>query len=313
MNKLYLYFGLPGSGKTTHYTQKLSRNVNVDVYINADVIAEKYLDYDINDPGKTIKRAIKTAEEYLNAAIAEKTKNIVFDGGGINKNYTNRIISKALEANYQVEMIFIDTPLHECLRRNSLRDRKVPNNFIAEKEIKKLGTWWNYQEVYRGKIKFTKVNFFTKTHMFFDMDGVLAAQINLPRDEKGDIDFTNANYFEHLPPVIQVVNHVKRYFGSFYEIYILSAAPNSIAAKEKMRWLQRVLPDLKKENVFFVNSGQYKAEMFHNLVTYLKLKKEDMCLIEDTMSIINEVRHKYHMDAIHVSEFLTYNPFNYGE
>ena len=45
--------------------------------------------------------------------------------------------------------------------------------------------------------------------------------------------------------------------------------------------------------------------MFRDLSKYLKLKPETMCLVDDTMSIVQDVRTKYNMDSIHISHFLT--------
>ena len=147
------------------------------------------------------------------------------------------------------------------------------------------------------------VNYYTNKHIFFDMDGVLAAQLSLPR-VNGQVDFVNSRYYIYLPPVTEVIKKAKALQERGHEIYILSASPTSISTKEKEGWLNEHLPFMKKENIYFVNSGQYKAEMYRDLSVRLKLDLKDMCLIEDTHKIIYEVQ-ELPSNAMHVSHFLT--------
>ena len=301
-NKLILMFGLPCSGKTEWYN-KNKENFGEHTYINADKLKENYPDYDESVIGMYNEESIAEAKRLVYELIHFEISCIVMDAGGINKHYTESIINEAF-VNYDIKMYFIDTPVEICIARNKERLRKVPESLIYGKEIKKLGCWFYYQTL---GIECIRVPYFTREHLFFDMDGVLAPQLYLPRTN-GEIDFVNSNYFENLP-VLEYTSYKIHDLIFFHEldiskIYILSATPNSIVAEEKKLWLEKHYGFIPKENIFFVNQGMYKAEMFRDLAKYLKLKPETMCLVDDTMSIVEDVRVKYKMDSIHISHFL---------
>ena len=302
-NKLILMFGLPCSGKTEWYS-KNKENFGEHTYINADDIKKTLPGYEESVIGMYNSEAIDIAETKVYDSLNKSIKCVVMDAGGINKNYTKDIIVRAKYYNYDIEMYFIDTPVEICIARNKERLRKVPESLIYGKEIKKLGCWFYYQTL---GIECIRVPYFTREYLFFDMDGVLAPQLYLPRTN-GEIDFVNSNYFENLP-VLECTSHkihdlIFNYEFDISKIYILSATPNNIVAEEKKLWLEKHYGFIPKENIFFVNQGMYKAEMFRDLAKYLKLKPETMCLVDDTMSIVEDVRTKYKMDSIHISHFL---------
>lgn len=306
-------FGLPCSGKSTWYEENKHRfrskenDSNFAIsdynYISADEIKKEFPDYNEESISMYSNEAIAMAEQRVQIAV-DTGMNFVMDAGAINNSYTSRILAYAKKQGYKTIMYHIDTPYHVCVERNEKRARKVPRELIAAKAFKKDYHWAKYERSKLVDETYT-IPYYTCKHMFFDMDGVLAAQSNLPTVD-GKIDFVNSNYFRYLPVVDQVRNIVK-FLNNLEdrEIYILSAAPTSISMQEKLDWLEDYFPFIKKENIFFVNAGQYKAEMFHDLSTRLKLDKKDMCLVEDTHHIIKTVRREYLMHSIHVSELLS--------
>lgn len=306
MKKAIFLFGLPCSGKSTYYKEHIEEQI-LHHYINADEIKKEFADYDETVEGMYSSEAIGLAEERVKEAF-KSGQNVVMDAGGINNSYTLRILQAAKDAGYETHMIHIDTPYDVCIARNKVRARKVPVDVITAKEYKRSFHWAKYQK--SNLVDTTEViPYFTEQHVFFDMDGVLAAQSSLPIVD-GKIDFVNSNYFRHLPVVPQVAQILRGLQANGREIYILSAAPTSISAREKFSWLRENFPEIKESNIFFVNSGRYKAEMFNDLATRLKLDSKDMVLVEDTHEIIKAARREYKMHAIHVSELLTkyHNP-----
>lgn len=292
-------FGLPCSGKSTWYQQQVW---SVHKYINADDIKFEFDDYKEETDSMYAEEAIQMAKDRALAAF-NRGDDVVFDAGAINGKYTNRLLKYAKERGYETHMFFIDTPYEICLERNKSRKRKVPEQLILDKEIKKMSIWNGY--VNSGLVDYyTTIPYYTETNLFFDMDGVLAVQSDLPV-VNGKIDFVNSDHFKNLPVVPQtkqildVLNQQKD-----VNLYILSAAPTSISMYEKLDWLADNFPYIKKENIFFVNSGKYKAEMFSDLHKRLKLDHRTTCLVEDTHETIKQVRRDYKMHSIHVSEFL---------
>lgn len=294
-------FGMPCSGKSTWYEENKSKFRNF-AYISADEIKKEFPDYDEASLSMYNNEAIAIAEQRVQIA-ADSGTHFIMDAGSINNNYTLRNIAYVKDRGYKVVMYHIDTPYHICIERNEKRNRKVPQELIASKAFKKDYHWAKYERSELVDETYV-VPYYTEKHMFFDMDGVLAAQSSLPV-VNGKIDFVNSNYFKYLPVVKQVQDIVKFiYEFKDREVYILSAAPTSISMDEKKEWLEENFPFIKKENIFFVNSGQYKAEMFNDLATRLKLDRKEMCLVEDTHHIIKSVQRDYLMHSIHVSELL---------
>lgn len=293
-------FGLPCSGKTTYYEDNLA-NTTPHIYINADLIKEEFEDYDEVIEGMYSSEAIDKAKKRA-IGVLEEGSNLIMDAGGINNKYTVSMLEKAKDLGYTTCMIHIDTPYDVCIARNEVRARKVPVDIITAKEFKRSYHWAKYER--HVLVDHTEVvPYFTEQNMFFDMDGVLAAQSSLPVVD-GKIDFVNSNYFRLLPVVPQVKEIVERLHKSGRNIYILSAAPTSISAREKFSWLKGNFPFIPESHIFFVNSGQYKAEMFNDLATRLKLNRKDMVLIEDTHHIIKSAKREYKMHSMHVSELL---------
>lgn len=306
MKKLILFLGLPLSGKTSYYEKHLKNRDEKFAYINADDIKFEFPGYDETVEGMYSSEAIAIARERVLELMNIHGVNVIMDAGGINGNYTIGIMEIAKSLGYHIEMIHMDTPYYVCLERNKQRARSVPDSMILEKEVKRQYTWGRYLN--SGLLdKATVVPYFTEKHLFFDMDGVLASFSALPVVE-GKIDYVNSNFYRYLPVVPQVRDIINRLMVSSdkpREFYILSAAPTSISLEEKKLWLADNFPMLNPDNFYFVNSGRYKAEMFHDLSKRLKLDKRDMCLIEDTKQIIDTVREDYKMHSIHISEFLT--------
>jgi len=302
--EIVFLFGLPCSGKSTWYKDKVSKGKFKDyTYVNADDIKFEFPDYDESVVSMYSTEAIAIAEKRVKYNIV-KGENIVMDAGSINNKYTMGLLTYAKKHGYTTTMINLNTPYEICIERNNLRARKVPTEVITSKAVKKDYHWSRYENSGFVDNAIT-IDYFTKKHMFFDMDGVLAAYKGLPV-VNGKVDFVNSNYYRYLPVVQQVRNIIGKLAKSGTKIYVLSAVPTSIAGKEKIEWLKDHYYDLiDMDNVYFVSSGKYKAEMFSDLATKLKLKKKDMCLVEDTHHIIKTARQEYGMDAIHISQLLT--------
>lgn len=303
MKKIALFlFGLPCSGKSTWYEKNIKPSFPPHKYINADDIKFEFHDYREENESMYVEEAIEMARVRAIAAF-NAGDIVVFDAGAINGKYTNRLLAYAKSKGYYTSMTFVNTPYEICLERNSKRTRKVPEQIILDKEVKKMSIWQGYTKS-EFVDHYDVIEYYTEQNLFLDMDGVLAVQSDLPV-VNGKIDFVNSEHFRHLavvPQVAEIVEELGR--SKRKEIYILSAAPTSISAQEKYAWLRENFPFIKKENIFFVNSGKYKAEMFSDLHKRLKLDPRTTCLIEDTHTTIKQVRREYKMHSLHVSEFL---------
>ncbi len=306
MKIAYILMGLPCSGKTT-YIEEESSEVSKKIkegaaLISADKIKETHPHYNPEKAYLVHAWSVKEAYNEVEKICKAKKRNLVFDGGGINNNYTKNMINMIKKNNYHVILIHIKTPLSICLERNKLRERKVPEINIKSKaaiENRKFNEIKLLADV-------TKVvNYYTRKHIFFDMDGVLAGVSRLTRID-GEIDFLNSDVHKYLPKVNPVINKAEYLLKKGRNIYILSATPNNFCADHKNEWLDRNVPFIDQKNRYYVNSGRNIALMLDHICRLLKLNKKDVVLIEDTFEIIDDCYHRG-IDAVHVSEFLTTN------
>jgi 5'(3')-deoxyribonucleotidase len=96
-----------------------------------------------------------------------------------------------------------------------------------------------------------------KRMIYCDMDGVVAdfnAEPNAVarfREEKG--------FFARLKPIEVNVRAVKE-LVRYNEVCILTASPNKRADKDKIKWLKKYMPFIKKENIIICRNGQRKVD-----------------------------------------------------
>lgn len=94
-----------------------------------------------------------------------------------------------------------------------------------------------------------------KANIFVDMDGVLAVY-----DEDIVEHMHKEGYFANRPVVNTMIEVVKHLVKKKYEVYILTSCIDSEHCRqEKADWLDKYLPEVKKENRIYVNYGDVKA------------------------------------------------------
>lgn len=292
--------GLPLAGKTT-WLKEFEKTTDINfLYISADDLKEGHPDYDPEHTQALHEWSVQEAEKQVRDACAKK-KNFIFDSGSINNRYTIRILEHVRSQHYVVQLIHIKTPYQVCLERNKLRTRKVPEIAITDKALKENSQFHKLKEL---ADEILVVDYFTNEHIFIDMDGVIAAQTNLPIVD-GCIDFVNGEIHKWQDPVMPIIEKLLLLQKWGYKLYILSAIANSVCLDDKNEWLDKNF-NIAKEDRYFVNQGRHKAEMLDNVRRKLKLDKSQVVLIEDLHSTLQKVEERG-MKPMHVSEFLTYN------
>lgn len=98
----------------------------------------------------------------------------------------------------------------------------------------------------------------TKPVVYFDMDGVLADFDGAPRAL--DRFKTEKGFFQSLEPLRSGLNRAKSLIDRGFQVYILTASPNSRADYDKRRWLEKHLPTLKRSHFIAVRLGACKAD-----------------------------------------------------
>ena len=129
-----------------------------------------------------------------------------------------------------------------------------------------------------------KGDFMTDTYrqrIFIDMDGTLAEFKTVDTLEK----LYEPGYFLNLQPNSNVVNAVKLLIEKAdVEVYVLSAylTDSVYALDEKNKWLDRYLPELKKENRIFTPCGKEKTSAVPGNI------REDDFLLDDYTKNLGE-------------------------
>lgn len=119
MPKLYIMCGLPGAGKSTAAADINAVTVDMD-----SIRGELYGDPSIQT---NPRRVYGIAMARIRATL-EAGQNCIFDG----TNYTKRrrkCLMKQFDTAEHI-CVWVSTPLHECLKRNSQRSRVVPVEII---------------------------------------------------------------------------------------------------------------------------------------------------------------------------------------
>lgn len=121
MKTLYVAIGIPGAGKTTKM-----KELNA-LWVSSDAIRGELFG-DENDQSNPVK-----VFAILNARIRKALKrgdDVIYDATNVSTKSRKQIFKDHAEAADKMVAYFIDTPLEEAIRRNSTRDRIVPNEVI---------------------------------------------------------------------------------------------------------------------------------------------------------------------------------------
>ena len=156
--KLLCLKGLPGSGKSTYAKELESKGwarVNKD-----DIRKEFFPDYTFKDE----KEVVYMEDAEIIAELREGN-NVVVDDTNFAPKHQQRLEKIAKEEDADFEVLFIDTPLEECIKRNRKRANNVPMEAI-------LNMYRKYIAPYREE--HVKYNDALDEAILVDIDGTLA-------------------------------------------------------------------------------------------------------------------------------------------
>lgn len=96
-----------------------------------------------------------------------------------------------------------------------------------------------------------------KRIIYCDMDGVVA---DFNAEPNGVKRFRNEkDFFFNLKPIEVNVNAIKR-LATQNEVYILTASPNNRTDKDKIKWLKKYMPFIKRKNIIICRNGERKVD-----------------------------------------------------
>lgn len=130
MKSIYFFIGLPGSGKSTEAEKMLRRNKNLK-RVNKDLLrfmldGEKQ-DYDSE------RRITLPIRDYALTTLLGKGYDVVVDDTNMKRHYYDAVCRIAEKiGDVRIVVRFFDTPLEECITRNTKRERPVPEELIRK-------------------------------------------------------------------------------------------------------------------------------------------------------------------------------------
>lgn len=126
MKKLIILIGVPGSGKSTLAAKIVEKGFHC---LNADSIREE-LYGDAKEQGDK-EQVFSIFFERLEVAFKD-ARNVIVDNTNLNPKQRKPILDKAQQHGYQdIQLWLLDIPLEVCLRRNSSRERIVPEDIVS--------------------------------------------------------------------------------------------------------------------------------------------------------------------------------------
>lgn len=193
--------GLPASGKSTYAEELVNKGwirANKD-----DIRATQFPFYDFKDETKVVEE-----EDFIIENALKQGKNVVVDDTNFVPRHRLRLESIAHEHGAKFEILFIDTPLEVCIKRNRKRAKNVPLPAI-------LGMHDKYIEPLRSKK--IEQNPDLPEAIIVDIDGTLAS-ID-PRNSRDPYDHSKADKDLLNDAVQSVVNMA---YGHGYKVIILT-------------------------------------------------------------------------------------------
>lgn len=123
MTTLFITRGLPASGKTCWAREQVAgRGLGEIVRLNRDDLRRMGLADNYQAPQEEAERRISTMRDAALGALLAAGCDVIVDDTNLRAKYVRSLMEIAQRAGAEVEVVdFIDVPLDECIRRDSLR------------------------------------------------------------------------------------------------------------------------------------------------------------------------------------------------
>ena len=120
---MIIVIGPPASGKSTFIKNCIPSHFSI-------VDPDKFVGYERDRLGDLVEKEIMSLLQFNN--------DFVIDVVGHNPFILMNWLDMAKEKNFKTKVIFMNTKLNKCIKRNKLRERNIPSNILFEKYFKCL-------------------------------------------------------------------------------------------------------------------------------------------------------------------------------
>jgi len=216
-NTVWIFKGLPGSGKTTNAKQSQAKNPNL-VRINKDDLRAMLNDGKWSRENE--KFIIKVRDMLIELAV-ENGKDVVVDDTNLGSLHEDHI-SKLMAGKAYIGIQTFDISLDECIKRDSKREGKAR---VGEKVIRDM-----YNKYLKPPVEKYVPDQSLPYAIICDIDGTLAHMGNRSPFEWGKVGIDTVN-----EPVANIVD-------DYYDIsegttVILLSGRDSVCRPETQQWL----------------------------------------------------------------------------
>ena len=287
MARLVLMQGLPCSGKSTKCKELLAEYGNA-VRLNRDLL-RLCLHHDTPWSGRQERITKDVARAIAKHILADdKVGVLLIDDCNLHQGTVESWRSLAQECDAKFEMIRIDTPLDECLRRDAIREKPVGRHVI-------IGMAMQYGLAPRP----------IKGYVLCDLDGTLADithRLHYVKQEPKDWDgFFGAMGRDTLRLDVAQQVHALRDEG--YEVVFVSGRPDNYRAVTE-DWLRlHGFPDTRYPILFMRRAGDRRPDTVVKeeiLRTYFPDLSLIHLVFDDRARVIQEVWRKHGLNVVDV-------------
>lgn len=144
------------------------------------------------------------------------------------------------------------------------------------------------------------------TIWFFDFDGTLTVsrfgnKCSFVNENMNFLEYCiHQNPYENAKPVEIMQQFIAQLPPE--NVYLLGQSNNTLENRHKIQFMHTFYPDVKDENMIFVNSKEAKLIVMTEFKKLLG--KDNLVLVEDNYDTILMAEAKYNIRCYHISSFL---------
>jgi len=139
--ELLMLKGLPASGKSTHARELVDKGY---VRVNKDDLRKMLNNGQYSRPNEAA--VLKFRDTIINESL-QNGKNVVVDDTNFEQKHYDRLSEIAQNQQVNFRVLFIDTPLEDCIKRNEARADKVPLEVIYQMYNRHIAPLRNDKEI----------------------------------------------------------------------------------------------------------------------------------------------------------------------
>ena len=236
--KLIFISGLPGSGKSTYCRDLIEKNPGKYKQICKDDMRNLF---DCGHWTKGNEKFINKMEEIIILEALRDGYILLWNNTHLDPKHYDRAVRLAEEANVELETKFFDTPLAECIKRDSLRPNPVGSRVITDM----------FNRYLKEEPETVEYNDELEDAILVDIDGTIAI--------KGD-----RNIYDYTDVKVDTVNEpVKLILDSLYEFYphlqvIFCSGRDDSCMDDTLEWLDENF--IKHDYLFMRKTGDKRKD-----------------------------------------------------